>query len=219
MKQTMKLAAVVAIALSTVLVGCKKDDVTAPVVTITGAAADNLVLNATYTDPGATAKDDRDGDKIVPVSDAATAVKKDLAGSYTVTYTATDAAGNAGTATRSVAVKNEADKYTGNYNVAGTDATGPYSYGTGFAASSIKNNKVTVAKFGGFTDAIVSFDITGTTVTVPTQTVECGVAPNRASRTFVSTSGSIASDGKITITYNTTTNGVTAASTEIFVKQ
>jgi hypothetical protein len=220
MKQTMKFAAVVAIALSTVLVGCKKDDVDAPVVTLVGNASENLVLNASYTDAGATAKDERDGDLTSSiVSDAATAVKKDLAGTYTVTYTSTDAAGNAGTATRTVAVKNDADKYTGNYSVAGTDGSGPYSYSTGFAASSIKNNKVTVAKFGGFTDAIVYFDITGTTVTVPSQTVECGVAPNRASRTFVSTAGSIASDGKITITYNTTTNGSTGASTEVFTKQ
>lgn len=218
MKQTMKFAAVVAIALSTVLVGCKKDDVDAPVVTLVGNASENLVLNASYTDAGATAKDERDGDLTSSiVSDAATAVKKDLAGSYTVTYTATDAAGNAGTATRTVAVKNAADAKAGSYAV--TDLVGGFSsnYTDAVTASSTVNNKILVGKFANYSGGSVYMTISadGLTVTVPSQTVACGTPA--ANRTFAG-SGTVSSTGMV-IDYTETTNGTTVTGKGTYAKQ
>jgi hypothetical protein len=63
----------------------------------------SLVVGDTFTDLGATAADDVDGDltaKIVKTGTVDTAT----AGSYSLTYSATDAAGNTGSAGRLVTV-------------------------------------------------------------------------------------------------------------------
>ncbi len=92
--------------------GCKKDDTTAPVVTLSGSSSMTISLNSSFSDPGATATDDKDGSITPTVSGS---VDKDTRGTYTLTYTATDAAGNVGTATRTVTVKNDADYLEGTY--------------------------------------------------------------------------------------------------------
>jgi len=69
-------------------------DVTPPVITLIGNATVNLTVGDSYTDAGATASDNIDGDitsKITTVNPVNTAV----AGDYTVTYNVTDTAGNA----------------------------------------------------------------------------------------------------------------------------
>src|SRR6187402_504110 len=78
---------------------CSKDDddTTAPVVTLIGASSQEVVLNSSYIDLGATANDDEDGAITVTTDNP---VDVDNATTYTVTYTATDAAGNTGSATR-----------------------------------------------------------------------------------------------------------------------
>jgi len=79
------------------------DDGVGPVITLTGANPLNLANGATWTDPGATAADVAEGTStsITGTGDVNTL----LAGEYTVTYSASDAAGNAGTAvTRTVIV-------------------------------------------------------------------------------------------------------------------
>ncbi|MCR4276051.1 MAG: DUF5011 domain-containing protein, partial [Candidatus Parcubacteria bacterium] len=76
-------------------------DTTAPVVTLNGAAVLELTVGDTFTDPGATAVDDVDG-ALTPVIGGT--VDTATAGSYTLTYTATDAALNIGSASRLVTV-------------------------------------------------------------------------------------------------------------------
>lgn len=76
-------------------------DTTAPVVTLNGDAAMQITVGDTFTDAGATASDDVDG-SLTPVVTGA--VDTATAGSYTLTYTATDSAGNAGSASRLVTV-------------------------------------------------------------------------------------------------------------------
>lgn len=76
-------------------------DTTAPVVTLNGTSTVNLTLGDTYTDAGATANDDVDGALTPTVSGT---VDTSTAGSYPITYSATDAAGNTGTAVRTVIV-------------------------------------------------------------------------------------------------------------------
>jgi hypothetical protein len=78
-------------------------DTTLPVVTLTGGAAMELAVGDTFTDPGATASDDIDGDITASIAVTGT-VDTATAGSYTLTYTATDAAGNIGSASRLVSV-------------------------------------------------------------------------------------------------------------------
>src|SRR3989344_1550301 len=76
-------------------------DTTPPVITLTGNNPENVAKNFAYTDAGATALDDVDGNISVVVTGA---VNTSLVGVYTITYTATDAAGNTATATRTVNV-------------------------------------------------------------------------------------------------------------------
>ena len=79
-------------------------DTTAPVITRLGSATVSLNVGETYSDAGATATDNVDGtitSSIVTVNP----VNVNTAGTYTVTYNVSDAAGNAATqVTRSVTV-------------------------------------------------------------------------------------------------------------------
>ena len=81
-------------------------DTTAPVIALTGTATVDVVQGATYTDEGATATDDVDGDitsSIITVNPVDTAT----VATYTVTYNVSDAAGNPATqVTRTVNVLN-----------------------------------------------------------------------------------------------------------------
>ena len=72
-------------------------DTTAPVITITGDNPATVELGTTYTDAGATA----DGGETVTSTGT---VDTSTVGAYTITYSATDAANNTGTATRTVNV-------------------------------------------------------------------------------------------------------------------
>ena len=72
-------------------------DTTVPVVTLNGDNPLVVELGDTYTEAGATA----DGGEAVTVTGT---VDTETVGSYTVTYSATDASGNTGTATRTVNV-------------------------------------------------------------------------------------------------------------------
>ncbi|MGH1486824.1 MAG: immunoglobulin-like domain-containing protein, partial [Cellvibrionaceae bacterium] len=81
-------------------------DITPPVITLNGASTITLVLGSNYNDAGATATDDRDGS--VAVSSTGV-VNTSAQGTYTITYSASDAAGNSSTATRTVIVTLPAD--------------------------------------------------------------------------------------------------------------
>ena len=76
------------------------DDLTAPVITLTGPSTVNHEQGTSYTDQGATAEDDVDGSVAVTTAGS---VGTD-AGTYALTYTATDSAGNTATVTRTVIV-------------------------------------------------------------------------------------------------------------------
>ena len=78
-------------------------DTTPPVVTLAGAAAMEINVGDLFTDPGATALDDTDGDITSGIVVTGT-VDTMTAGSYTLSYSATDAAGNIGFASRLVTV-------------------------------------------------------------------------------------------------------------------
>ncbi|MGA1540277.1 MAG: DUF5011 domain-containing protein, partial [Chthoniobacterales bacterium] len=76
-------------------------DTTAPVITVLGDDPLTLPVGTAFTDPGATALDETDGTLEVTAEGV---VNTTVPGSYTVTYSASDAAGNTGTATRTVNV-------------------------------------------------------------------------------------------------------------------
>jgi len=77
-------------------------DTTPPVVTLIGPTIAKIFCHGTYSDPGATATDICDGD--VTASIVRTGTVGLTIGSYPLTYTATDAAGNHGSKIRTVKV-------------------------------------------------------------------------------------------------------------------
>jgi hypothetical protein len=75
----------------------------APTVTLNGGAAISLTQGDIFTDPGATAKDASGADISNSITESGS-VDTNTPGIYTLTYTATDGAGNTGTASRVVTV-------------------------------------------------------------------------------------------------------------------
>lgn len=76
-------------------------DTTPPVITVLGDNPLTIAAGSVYTDPGATALDAVDGSVVVSATGS---VNTAVPGSYTVTYSASDAAGNAATAARTINV-------------------------------------------------------------------------------------------------------------------
>ena len=85
----------------TVQQGANGGDTTPPVITINGLSTISIVEGENYIDAGATAHDDIDG--VVSVTTTGT-VNTSVVGTYNITYTASDAAGNTATKTRIVNV-------------------------------------------------------------------------------------------------------------------
>lgn len=207
-KNILNLSAIALIALASVFTGCQKDDVAPPVVTLNGTASQTISLQGTYTELGATATDEEDG-AITPVVSGS--VNEDLTGTYTLTYTATDAAGNVGTATRTVIVKNDAEDLAGTYTSASeTDINGPYTYNpTGLkpfivTASTTVNNRVNTNRLGDFDNNTVYLMVTGTTISIPSQTIASvgsGSATCDVHSRQTDGSGAVTSNG-FTLNYN-----------------
>jgi len=83
-------------------------DGTLPVITLLGAAPLDLSVGDTYTDPGATASDDIDGDITSSIVVAGATVDTATVGNYVVTYDVSDSAGNSAVQlTRTVNVVND----------------------------------------------------------------------------------------------------------------
>lgn len=98
--------------LTVLIVACSSDDSsddsggndsTAPIITLNGQAIATVNLNSTYTDAGATATDEVDGDLTSSIVTTGV-VNTSVEGNYIITYTVSDTSGNTATATRQVVV-------------------------------------------------------------------------------------------------------------------
>ncbi|WP_306014468.1 MULTISPECIES: carbohydrate binding domain-containing protein [unclassified Allomuricauda] len=90
---------------SLVVGGTAAEDTTPPVITLNGDATVDLNVGDSYTEAGATATDDTDGDISGNIVVGGDTVDTSVAGTYIVTYNVSDAAGNAATeVTRTVNV-------------------------------------------------------------------------------------------------------------------
>ena len=85
--------------------GPNGSDLTAPVITLTGDSIMTLTKGTAFVDPGATATDNIDPDLTASIVATGT-VNINVPGTYRVTYTVVDAAGNVATKTRAVIVQN-----------------------------------------------------------------------------------------------------------------
>lgn len=218
MKKNITILSAILLAGTTIFTSCKKDDVTAPVVTLNGGDG-VIALQGTYSELGASANDNKDGSLSASVSGN---VDLNRTGTYELTYTATDAAGNSGTAKRMVTVYNELDGMTGVYSC--TIATGPgspYTYTQTISASSTVNRRVNFGKFGDYTNntgIYADINNTGTTspITLPSQTaIQVGMPAS--DRTFSGT-GTRNTATTFGLSYSEVA-GTTANFTEIFAKQ
>lgn len=193
-KNILSLSAIALVA--ALFTGCNKEDTTAPIVTLTGDASKTISLQGTYTEEGATANDDEDGTITPTVSGT---VNVDLTGNYIITYTATDAAGNVGTATRTVTVKNDADIYAGTYTTTNPDFGSDSPWTQTVTASTTQNKVIIFSKFAARTgnNAVEAILTGGTTFTLIAKTVSglgsnsCTFAytPNGAGNTISGSAG------------------------------
>lgn len=117
-----------------ILTGCSKDDTTAPVITLSGDQSVTIVKGTAYTDAGATASDDEDG-TITVTSDASSSNPNiNVPGVYTITYTASDKAGNVATATRTVTVTWSGALLAGTYTCTEHDSFAGIAFDSTFAS-------------------------------------------------------------------------------------
>ncbi len=129
-----------------IISSCKKTDVTPPVVTLNGASSYTISLQSNYTELNATAVDDQDG-AITPT--ASGTVNTNLTGNYVITYTATDKAGNVGTAKRTITVVNDANIYSGTYTCTDTAFGTSSPFTQTVTASTTLNNHIIFSTFAG----------------------------------------------------------------------
>lgn len=194
-KQILTIATVLFVSGSLILTGCKKDDTTAPTISLKGDATQSIYVGETFTDAGATAEDDEDGDITSSIVKSGT-VDNNQAGEYTIRYNATDEAGNAATeATRKVTVMHKNSTVSGAYNVSESCNVS----GTGSYSSTVVNGStltdIVIGNFGGFSVNINGklSGATNSTITIPSQVT--------GGATF-SGSGTVSPNGKtLNVTY------------------
>jgi hypothetical protein len=219
------LSALTLLTCSSIFTSCKKDDITPPVVTMTGGDQ-TISLGSTFTDLGATANDNKDGAISVTTNGV---VDINHTGVYQITYSATDAAGNNGTAVRNVTVVNDLDAMTGLYSC--TINSGSITYTQTITASSTVNKRLIFGTFGdyyyyysggvkaGALNTIYA-DLTNTAtnspITLPSQ-IAIQVGNPAADRTFAGT-GARSSATTFGLSYTETTTSSTAY-TEVYTKQ
>jgi hypothetical protein len=153
------------------IVACSKKDKTAPVVSLKGDAQVMVVLNSHFTDNGATATDETDGELSVETTGT---VDTNFAGTYIIIYSAMDAAGNEASASRTVIVRNEAEIYNGNYNTmtaSGSDTT--YFTATSTVSNTV-NRRIWLVGYSDVATAAVYADLRHDTITVPVQKINAG---------------------------------------------
>jgi len=160
------------------LAGCQENDDVGPIITLTGADTVDHVLNEEYTDDGATATDETDGD----VSDKIyidNQVNIDMVGEYTVTYSVVDEAGNEGQQVqRTVNVYNTANNYNDDYLVTEYNVpTGQDTckYSAEVWIDSTVNNRIIMYDFACNSQRQVFANIDGQSVVLPYQLIDDSV--------------------------------------------
>jgi len=155
-----------------------------------------------YADPGAVATDDMDGKLTVSSTGI---VNMFFAGNYTINYTAADNSGNNVDATRKVIV--DAGPYlSGNFSIENFISVSSDSiYYDTISAPDTTTNLIFFKKFARIEQATVFAAISGITITIPAQTINCGSIPEN--KTF-SGYGTFSNDSIFTIYYSVS-NGIT----------
>ena len=134
-------------------------DTTAPVITLAGSASVDHEQGSSFSDPGATANDANDGSVAVTTTGTVGAA----AGSYTLTYSATDAAGNTATKTRTVTVADTTDPViTLNGDATVTVEQGTAYTDAGASATDAADSDVELVLSGSVEAAVGTYTLTYT---------------------------------------------------------
>jgi hypothetical protein len=200
------------------ITACKKPDETAPVITLHGGTI-SILIGGSYTDPGVSASDNKDGDLTSSVT-VTNPVMVGQAGSYAIHYSVTDAAGNEGTADRTVYVNNHAMAFAGNYNVKDSIFGGAVTnYTDAIIASSAVNDRLFASRFANkiYGAVFMDLDASFTNVNVPLQSVSCG-SPN-AVRSFNTLAPGTVNSTTIIFDYQEVTGTTTVMARATYVKQ
>jgi hypothetical protein len=202
------------------LSSCSKDDTTPPVITLLGDASLEISLNtASWADPGATASDDEDGTLTVTSDYSSTNPNLNQVGTYTITYTATDAAGNVGSALRTIRVKNDAEGFAGDYNVHDTVPGFVFNYTQTITVDETLNNRIHFSKFADYANntGIYATRLANGSLEIPLQTatnIGTGTGCNVSDHQFSSVSYTAIADGFILVyTDAVVTSGCTGSTT------
>lgn len=172
MKKNLLFAGMIAASMI-IIPGCSKDDTEAPVITLLGDNPFTLNMLDTYSDPGATADDNEDGDISSSVTIDDSDVENRIPGSYEVYFSVSDAAGNAADATREVVVIATTNALAKSYTVFDTCGSGPSAQSFSYQQTVTAVNSTTIS-FNKFADYTGNTGITATvnangTITLPTQ--------------------------------------------------
>lgn len=217
-KQLFAIASVAILAGVVTFSSCKKEDTTAPTITVTGGETQSQSLPATlnggtWVNPTATATDDEDGDLSASIT-VTDNVDPNLAGSYTVTYTVSDAAGNTATTEVAVTIANDAANFNGNYQVYDTVA-GPlyFQYAQTVTASTTINGRIHFNKFADYqNNTTIYASVASGIVSLPSQTTGA-IGTNNHIHNFVGTGTS--SGNNLIISYTDTDQTASATATGI----
>jgi len=207
--QIVKTAGLFILALSLTYTGCKKEDTdnVNPTVEPNGGTISYSQINKPFSDPGASATDETDG---TLTATGAGSVNTSVAGTYIITYTATDAAGNTGTATRTVYVVN----FDGNYDLVQSGCTDPAANGTGSSLVSASGvtavDRINIQNFGLYSALNASATFNGTSINVANQASATGVSGDRIEATG-SISGTGTASNPVKFTFQFTEKDATGA--------
>ena len=178
MRKNLKFGIMALAIASAIFTGCSKDDTTAPTIALSGSTDETVSLpataggNATWVDAGYVATDDEDGTITSKVSvSGASDVNLNRKGTYTVTYSVSDEAGNAASATRTITVVNDAELFSGAYGNCVDSSSIVNLFNATVTTSDTVNNLVSINNFGAFgptvnTWATISGTATGSTITM-----------------------------------------------------
>ncbi|HEU4718581.1 MAG TPA: DUF5011 domain-containing protein [Bacteroidia bacterium] len=138
--------------------GCRKENMP-PVVTLNGDANMTSYKGDTFTDPGATANDNEEGDLTAKIQETGSVGSG--VGYYTLDYSVTDKEGSYADVQRNVTVKYKNAYLAGNYNVTETSPFGTTNY-TGMVTSGTSDNAEFVfGSTSGPDPIVVDANITG----------------------------------------------------------
>lgn len=178
------------LAISLLYISCG-NDMRPPEIILHGKIADTIELNTSYTEPGFTAKDKKDGDLTSKVIVTGT-VNTNKIGDYQLKYEVIDKSGNQAKAERNIHVFNKANYlegvYTVNETVIGANP-GQFNYQVNAKSSETKNLQLELNNFGGYGIYVnVKADISGNAI---------NIAPQTPSGMPIGSEGTISGNGEI----------------------